>query len=389
MYNRTIVDAVSLYCAYNSTFLSAIIGDLNMKRIVKHRSRICFVLVLLCVFFTFEATAAEKSFSTDPRTKTLSNISNLLDSVLIEPEAYGLSTSDFTNLSLGEQIPTYRVESRGLTETETYLYPLYSNNKLIAHITSFYHNGVLNSGFSTALATAMSNLPNKVTAHAIVYDYAGTNIVWENGTALAYECTDVSLSSMDTLPSTISIALSTTNEANTIPVSYSPTSAANSRGSGYAVMSVYRYYQGSSSLCWAYSVASIGNTLSGAELHSGVSIARALHGDDYNHGATAAQAINTLNDSYTGIYYTVRTASNSTLTESVAYDFIDAGYPIYMHHHITGHNHATVLRLINTSTKIFGIMNPATGSYETYSYSGTDYAYVHNGNTLLLQRWAV
>ena len=41
-----------------------------MKRIVKHRSRICFVLVLLCVFFTFE-TAMNTNTVANARVNTI------------------------------------------------------------------------------------------------------------------------------------------------------------------------------------------------------------------------------------------------------------------------------------------------------------------------------
>ncbi len=151
-------------------------------------------------------------------------------------------------------------------------------------------------------------------------------------------------------------------------------------------MSVYKYNQGTTSLCWAYSVASIGNTLWGSEKYTGIQVAQNLFGtSNYNKGANTTQAMQMLNS----LYYYQYGISTSTLAESTAYDFINAGYPIYLKLYCSSSDsaHAVVLRAINTSTHYFSIMNPGHGTYEGFTNSSGNYAISYNYKTFTLENW--
>lgn len=151
-------------------------------------------------------------------------------------------------------------------------------------------------------------------------------------------------------------------------------------------MSVYKYDQGSTKLCWAYSVASIGNTLWGSEKYTGIQVAQKLYGtSNYNLGANTTNAMQMLNS----LYYYQYGISTSTLAETTAYDFINAGYPIYLKLYCSSSDssHAVVLRAINTSTHYFSIMNPGSGTYQGFTNSSGNYAITYNSKTFTLENW--
>lgn len=347
-------------------------------------------LICLSVPVHVVALEADTSVMLNPRLATVSNISILLNSVAQEPEAYGISSNSLHNLSLGEQIPTYILSDDDPVETSSYVYPLYSGNELIAHITSFYVGNTLESMISTELSSVVNELLNENSTYAIVYDCDGVQLVSSQGIEpIAEYSTDPNLGSVYSYVednSDLALYIASTNEAaSTIPIAFDSIDVMGTNGSGNTSMEVYKYYQGNTLLCWAYSVASIGNTLFGSELHTGVEVAMIYWGSDYNRGLAIAGAIDTLNFVYP-CYYEV---SSSTLSESTAYDHIDAGFPIYMNYQTpdTKHAHAVVLRAINTSSHYFSIMNPGSGTYQGYTNTSGAYSITYNSRTYNLYKW--
>lgn len=123
-----------------------------------------FSLMIVCTYYPIYGI---DSLSEDPRTETINNLQILLSSVSEEPEAYGMNSSDLTSLSLGSRIQTYCVCDEKLVEADSFLYPLFSDGELIAHITSFYIDNVLESMISTDLVDIVSVATNDIASYAL------------------------------------------------------------------------------------------------------------------------------------------------------------------------------------------------------------------------------
>ncbi len=89
---------------------------------------------------------------------TLANAQILLAGISEDPEEYGIDFADLSSLELGAQIPTYVAEDGELKDADSYLYPLYSDGRLIAFITSFYVDEILESMISSDLTDEISAL---------------------------------------------------------------------------------------------------------------------------------------------------------------------------------------------------------------------------------------
>lgn len=364
-----------------------------MKRLVS------MILVLTMAFSCscFPAYAVD-AMSTDtiirdPLTATLSNVQTLLLSVSEEPEAYGIAPDSLSNLTLGAQILSFVASNGELVESSNYIYPLYSDGELIALITSFYVNGILESMISTDFVDDISELDVETQSYAIIYDCNGVQLVTENGTEMIdeypYDLTRSPVTSIELaeIDSVLEVSAQKNGNLYTVANGFdNGISTASVTGSGNATMNVYKYNQGAYHLCWAFSIASIGNTLWGSEPYDGVDVAQALYGtSDYDKGANTTQALQMLNT----LYYYQYGISTATLAESTAYDFINAQYPIFMKYYCAASdgNHAAVLRAINTSTHYFSIMNPGNGTYQGFTNSSGNYAITYNAKTWTLENW--
>lgn len=324
--------------------------------------------------------------------ETANNTRNLISSIYAESEDYGISKSDYSNLELEKQIPTYNLIDGDLVPTEISIFPLYSDRELIALITSFCVDDIVESMISTDYVEDISNYINGVYdkyEFVLVYDCNGIQVVTSQETNTIHEYSyDATFSNVyecniedevnsilhnEALNDTDVMVITVNNEV--MPYS--------TNGSGNVNLSVPRYNQGSTNLCWAYSVASIGNYLSSSLQYTGIEVAQELYGDNYNYGAIIDDALAVLDYLY-GYYYN---SQSSTLSESVLYDILYAGYPVYSHYTCSSGAHAVVLRAINTSTSYFSIMNPGTGTYQCFTNSSGNYTITYNSKSWTLNKW--
>lgn len=135
----------------------------------------------------------------------------------------------------------------------------------------------------------------------------------------------------------------------------------------------------SSNICWAASIACIGNYLTDYS-YTAVEVAQMFFSDhDYNHGVGIPNIGAAMYQSY-GVYY--RYYAQSAPDDSLLITNLNAGYPVYsswswMYNNQYG-SHATVIRGIQQSTDCVFLMDPEYGFYvadrssDTYSYTNVN-----------------
>ena len=397
----------------------------------KHLKIFSVMVSVIMILSSGTIAQAEKQASTQDEIlqATITNTYNLIESIYYDgPENYGFDPSDLANLSLGNKIQTFIVSDKKLKTTESSLFPLFAGSKLIAHITTFYSGNTLESMISTELVNALSEYQGTA-PYVIVYDCDGVQLVSKDNVytireytyderkdsiiallqepdfpidnllnsandtdsfvlldSVNYYCDDLHRDNQEgqinQYQSTEDIGITTSGpDNNLLDLFYRGTVT---QGSGNVSLLVPKYNQGQTNLCWAYSVASIGNYMYGSALYTGIQVAQALYGTNYNQGACISDAMDTLYYLYP-YYYAIGTG---TLSESVLYDYLASGSPVYGHFSAgTTHNHAVVLRAMNTSTHYFSFMNPGTGVYAGTTNNAGSYAFSYNGLTWNLASW--
>ncbi|MBM6669003.1 C39 family peptidase [Lacrimispora saccharolytica] len=138
-----------------------------------------------------------------------------------------------------------------------------------------------------------------------------------------------------------------------------------------------------SSICWAASMACIGNYLNSAS-YSAQTVAQKVYGSNWNRGATISTAVNALRSTY-GISYAVGAGRPSLSKIELN---INSGYPVYSTWSYSGGSHATVIRGYTSVSSIY-VMDPEFGfTTATNKLSGFQYVSGYSGVTLTLSGYA-
>lgn len=176
--------------------------------------------------------------------------------------------------------------------------------------------------------------------------------------------------------------LNSLNEIETINlsgrVSQRATNASKSLGVSYVSQNP------PSSICWAASMACIGNYLTSYS-YSAKTFAQKVYGtSDWNKAASTATAVSGLKNVY-GVSYIAGVGRPST---SKIQSNINAGYPVYATWSYSGGRHATVVRGYSEISSIY-VMDPEFGfTTATYKLSGFQYVSGYSGVTLTLDGYA-
>lgn len=130
-----------------------------------------------------------------------------------------------------------------------------------------------------------------------------------------------------------------------------------------------------SNICWAASVACIGNYLT-SNSYTAKDIAQSVFGNSWNQAATISTAMTALKSKYNVSYTKI---GGTAPSDSKIYNNISAGYPVYSTWKWTNGSHATVIRGIKTGSYVFlmdpeygyNVANKTSGVYSyTSGYSG-------------------
>ena len=148
-----------------------------MKKKVCHIVLIVLLILLILPMMSCSSEPTNLQHSLvqmDP--EAVSKISSLISFVYEDP-GNGLEDTDFEDLVLGAEIFEYVLENNEMISTSAFLYPVYSANGLIGHITAYYtSSGKLNYQFSKQYVAAVASLPEN-SEYAVVYDCNGVYLL--------------------------------------------------------------------------------------------------------------------------------------------------------------------------------------------------------------------
>lgn len=364
---------------------------------LKLSKKIVSMLLIFIFLFTFTTTAYASNEPLNKYSSIYCNISNALNS--LDSNLYGLNNIDYSQLTVGNEINSYEYTNSALKILDYKIYPLSYNQKLIAFAIKY------NTSDSIQITT---NLVNEVSANinsdipfALIYDRNSCYIYTEKELILLHNTQEVSdrddlnnVSDKAFLKQSI-LNVYAPNESleNYTNNTYSPLdpststsatdylNATSSYSPAYITCSVSFVSQNPpSDYCWACCDACIGNSITGKN-YTGINVATALWGSDYNHGASGDTAMVVLNSLYdtTYIYH------SSVPSDSVIYNSISNKKPLYSSWSFTGGSHATVIYGINTTNGYIYVMDPEYG-FESALFSGSTYTFtsLHSGVKLTL-----
>jgi len=152
-----------------------------MKKKVCHIVLIVLLILLILPMMSCSSEPTNLQHSLvqmDP--EAVSKISSLI-SFVYEDQGNGLEDADFKDLVLGARIFVYVLENNEMVPSFSYLYPIYSANGLIGHISAYFvDDTTLSYGFKKQYVAAVASLPEN-SEYAVVYDCNGVYLLTDNG----------------------------------------------------------------------------------------------------------------------------------------------------------------------------------------------------------------
>ena len=357
--------------------------------------RVLSMILALLILMSTNSFAAE-SLQAKPYTEAdrLSNIVAFLTNNLpnyLQSDMSAFEKSSFAALSVGSKIQEYELIDNELVRSPCHRFPVLSGGKVIATVVAFQVGNTARQEeyqLSTEFVETINALPEK-TAYAIVYDCSGIHLMTSNTyytiTELPFDHHRTSINDfMNTInPTEITVFLESEYTCSKA-IEFSP--HVTPRGTGSCFLTVPVYYQGSLNLCWAYSVAAIGNYSCGYEKYTGTEIAQIRLGSDNNHGKSIEYARETLEILYS-LNYTI---STGTLPETFLYDLLLFDAPVMAHYEAISdseRDHMVVISGINTNTHTFTVVNSGLGQTQTQTNTYGTYRIYYNSTSWDLKKW--
>lgn len=328
-----------------------------------------FICILLSCVIIF--TSSYSVLATNIPIGITNKIVHALQGTEAIKDKIGLSNVDFSDLYIGDPIPTYNYVDGSLVKSRFY-YPLFSYNRLIAFAVEIGSGDELHFQISTDLVNNIvsQNIP-QTTKIALFFD-AVSAYLWGNSELYRLYIYPIEVTERDTFSTTtnFTIHIATQQLAPKEKLSYFSTSGTTSRIQTYYTCSnINRVSQlPHDSICWAASIACVVNARTGTSL-SAVDVAQAYYGNDFNHGLPSYLKAFILNS-----YYDMDYVFNSVLpNDSNLLTNIKNDYPIIgtFNYKNTDTYHACVLYAINITGGYYYVMDPWSG-FHTMTYSSAD-----------------
>lgn len=285
----------------------------------------------------------------------------------LDADSLGISQTDFDKLYIGDPFYSYECIGGSLQELDVLTYPIFCDNKIVLFCVENTKDEEYFVQLSNGFTEELTNFFISETEIALVYDNEKCYIVSENGIE-TLSSAGVQLDYRDRLDEC--------QQENIIFSKLQPMEKVEYTGiktrASHAYLSIPLVLQGDYNICWAASVASIGNYIA-SKNYTAIDIAKSYYGDDFNYGLEVNTAMDVLDKVYGTKYYSSKT---ETLSDSMIYYNLMAGYPVYAKW-MSGYNsHATVIRGIMTDSYM-QIMDPNSG-FVVVNKSGDTYSYYCN-----------
>ena len=360
----------------------------NIRNFLKKIYILVFTMILI-VTFVSPVYAKEIPSNNKVPSDVSEEVIRCLNAIEDEKEFFGLKNVNFENISMGNQILAYEYKDGNLNLLNVSIYPLTINENLVALVVRSNNTG--NYQITTGLVKEISSSINSNEPFALVYDnnkcyaYTGKDLIMLNQFSDEYgngrqkidkveDIANISETKFNKYSSAQSLRYSENIKASTAATSINSTTANN-----YVSCEVPYIPQGSNEICWAASVACIGNYLRGQN-HSAVYVAQCLYGNDYNHGISDNSiAITVLNSIYNNVSYEYH--AWVVPNEYFIWNNIFSGKPLYGGWECGSAKHVAVICAISTTNDYICVEDPASGRIMS-GYSGSEYTFFSPGNGL-------
>lgn len=364
-----------------------------------------FVGLLLTVALVF-SSFSNFCYATDSNTTAIDvtisatdqqTIMNAFQDIAPAAVDLGLADIDFQQVQIANNIPVYTLKDDTLEALNFRMYPLYENGFLFAvAVVTDLQDGQHMAQIYTNIAEDLNELDiQSYDSVCFVYDASGFNVIYNNESQLLSEIEDETLDTNIPLEMDFSDYAGTW-DATTVDLNYQePLGTRATNATSYiscAITSVSQMRsEGYSNLCWAASVACIGNYKTGRNANA----ATIANYQDYSK--PCSQAITRLNEYYS-LNYTPITGSSPS--DNRIYNNIANKNPMYgVFTDWDNLSHATVIYGVSATGGYVTIMDPYTpsthtayrttvGAVNTYSYTSPyassatlylwDYGYVNS-----------
>ena len=344
-----------------------------MKRIGKIALTLALIISLSSNMIVY-AGAAESNTGVSADVKA--TLQEQLFFAYLDAENLGMDQSDFDRLYIGTPIYSYECVDGSLQEMEILTYPIFCDDEIVLFGIENTKEGEEFVQLSCGFAEELTDYYISEDEVALVYDDENSYVVLESGVEILFsDSTQVDFRDSLEECSRENIVL-----AELVPTEKIVYTGIKARAS-YAYLSIPKVLQGSYNLCWAASVASIGNYVM-SKNYTAVDIAQMHFKDeeDFNYSLGLEAAMGVLDTIYDVNYYRNRT---EPLSDEMIYYNLMEGYPVYAKWSVSdGSFHATVIRGILTGSYM-NIMDPNTGFVVVYK-SGDTYSYYYSEKGLTL-----
>lgn len=377
-----------------------------MKKICKSIIPSFLSLVLLGALFVAPAKAIDGNIDTEyssvktelgfNQAEFEAKAAHLLSIILENAADFEISTDALRYGSVGDPICAYEYVDGNLQQLAFVQYPFIYDNKVVFFLVYDGESVNLSRLFTDKISEAMQE--NK--GVAFVYDADSCYLVEVdsilNDNAISFYTDETTVSATriytnnediayrDTFTDESAVAAAV-DQAEPCFVEISPSESTilpSNTVSAYAVSPsvqapVSTVLQPSGSeICWAASVACIGNKLTGKSI-TAIAIAKSVYGNDYNHGANDTVAMNALYNNYNVRYPFVQNAAPS---DSIITLNLSSNKPVYSHWRSNyDKHHAAVIWGIyapSNSNSILYVMDPANGKITVSKNSSGKYVNV-------------
>lgn len=338
-----------------------------MSKFIRRLSLVTVLLMAICPFFV-NANAIDGEIINPSADEAISMV---LQGMSQEAGVYGLGNVDFSDLSLGGQIPAYEVKTNGLNNlSDLEYYPVYENNNVVATAVVAYNEDGL------PIATVSQNLADVFSEYygediALVFDRSNM-YVWDG---LTYDCVRQStrvnegrssLGGASTYTFGLNISRGVVEPHTPLYMEHTPMAT-----STQAYLNVPKVQQPTNISCWAACIKSIGGYYG---INRSINQICTLAGLTTSDGANIYQVGDTLEGSPFNFTVTYEMAGgNSCMSFSTLKYYIDSGIPLYGAVDYTARSqatgHALVIRGYYTYTNSssyagsISYMDPDSASY--------------------------
>lgn len=291
--------------------------------------------------------------------------------------------SNTNDISYMAAINAYEYVNGAFNKLDFELYPIIAGAQIVAYAT-VYESA---EGLTVAQITKGNTFQLSIGSSAVIlydctacYTFDGTYLRKNSENAIAIDYRD----------DLTQIALEDLNELVLSPVANAtPISISHRRSSIVYTCSVPIKSQlidangntvDSSDICWAASIASIGQYLVPTINKTAVEVAQYVFGSDYNHGASTQVSLGALSGIYDVIYgYFAMSPTSSKIVSNLS-----AGYPMFGSFTYSDGRHAVVIYSINLTDGYIRVMDPQFGYQTCYLNSSGVYSYVSVASGVLL-----